>query len=122
MQERWSTGQRIVAVFDGSESGESALRVAAAIARSEGLNLSVWLPDVSEDRLRELEGRTVELLSDDPTPSFRKLPVNDLDELVRAAQTERARVLVLPGAEPNETQQLVAGLLDRVSCSLIVAR
>ncbi len=122
VQEQWRTGQRVVALFDGSPASEAALRAGAAIAGSEGMELSVLLPNVADELHLQLRDQATEVLGDHVIHSFRNLGEDDTDELVRAANAEHARVLVVPGAEPTDTEQLVTELLDRVSCSLIVAR
>ena len=122
VQERWRTGQRVVALFDGSPASKVALRAGAAIARSEGMELSILLPNVADEVRVQLRDQVTEALGDLAIHSFTNLAANDIDELVRAADAEHARVLVVPGAEPTDTEQLVTELLDRVSCSLIVAR
>lgn len=122
VQEQWRTGQRVVALFDRSPANEAALRTGAAIAAAEGLELSILLPDVADEQRLELHERAREILGDDTFYSFRTIAAGDVNALVRAADAENARVLVVPGAEPTDTKPLVTELLDRVSCSLIVAR
>lgn len=119
VQERWSTGQRIVAMFDGSPASEVALSLAATVAQSEHLGLSVWLP---EDQADELKEHAVEMLAESMTYSLRAVATRDIGALVRAANSENARVIIVPAADPAETRDLVAGLLDRANCSVIVAR
>ncbi len=119
VQERWSTGQRIVALFDGSAASEVALRLAATVAQSEHLGLSVWLPEGEAQKLKE---KVVEILPESLTYSLRAVAAMDIGALVRAANSENARVIVLPAAGPAETRDLVTGLLDRANCSVIVAR
>lgn len=122
VQEQWRTGQRVVALFDHSPANEAALRTGAAIASAEGLELSVLLPDVADEQRLELHERAREILGDDTFYSFRTIAAGDVNALVRAADAEHARVLVVPGVEPTDTKRLITELLDRVSCSLIVAR
>ncbi len=122
VQEQWRTGQRVAVLFDECPKSETALRTAAAIASSEGLALSVWLRNVPGEDHRKLETRAAEVLGGSSNHSIRLLDINTADELVLAASAENPRVLVLPGKEPAETQQRVIELLDRVNCSLIVAR
>ncbi len=122
VQEQWRTGQRVAALFDGSPQSEAALRTAAAIASSEGLELSVWLADITREEQPQLEARAAEVLGSTSNHTFRFLHVNTADELVLAAGIENPRVLILPSRDAAETQQLVTELLDRVNCSLIVAR
>jgi hypothetical protein len=86
------------------------------------MELSVLLPNVADELHLQLRDQATEVLGDHAIHSFRNLGEDDTDELVRAANAEHARVLVVPGAEPTDTEQLVTELLDRVSCSLIVAR
>ena len=119
VQDRWRTGQRIAALFDGSPASELALRTAAAIARSEGVGLSVWL---FGERNGELAAQVAETLDDSASYSLRPIAAADNDALVRAADHDNPRVLVLPAGEPAETRQTVTELLDRASCSVIVVR
>jgi len=119
VQERWQTGQRIAALFDGSPASELALRTAAAIAGSERVGLSVWLPG---ERGGALEAKVSEILDKSMSYSLRPLAAQDSVALVRAADRDNPRVLVLPAGEPAETRQTVTELLDRVNCSVIVVR
>jgi len=119
VQDRWHTGQRIAALFDRSAASELALRTAAAIARSEGVGLSVWLPD---ERSAELEAQVSAILDESSSYSLRPIAMENTDALVRAADHDNPRVLVLPGGEPAATRQTVTGLRDRASCSVIVGR
>jgi hypothetical protein len=123
VQDQWRTGQRVAVLFDGSAQSDAALRTAASIAGSERLELSVWIPDVAEADRRQLQARVSDVLHGGATRlSYRSLTASKVDELVRAASAENPRVLVLPNIGPAETRQLIAELLDRVNCSLIVAR
>lgn len=119
VQEQWRTGQRIIALFDGSAASEVALQTAAAIARTEHLGLSVWTPAEGGE---ELQARAAKILGDANHCVFRSMPFDDIDSLARNADAENARVVVVPGSDPDARHELVAGLLDRASCSIIVAR
>lgn len=122
VQERWRTGDRVVALFDGSAAAEAALRSAAAIAAGDGLALSVWLPDVEAEAHHKLELHAASTIGDAVDYAFTTVNIEDLGALVRAAGRENARVMVLPDKGPVETPRRVAELLDRVSCSLVVVR
>jgi len=123
VQEQWRTGQRVAALFDGSAQSEVALRTAASIARTERLELSVWLSPAAGVEHQQLETQVSEVLADSSTHySCRALRGDNVDELVRAAGAENLRVLVLHAMGDGDTRQLIAELLDRVNCSLILAR
>ena len=123
VQEQWRTGQRVATLFDGSEQSLAALKTAASMASFEKLDLSVWLPDLADVERQQLEIRAREALAGSLTRySLRALRAQNVDALVNAASAENIRALVLPGLRSVETQQLIAELLDRVNCSLIVTR
>ena len=123
VQEQWRTGQRVATLFDGSEQSLTALRIAVSIASSENLDLSVWLPDLADVERQQLEVRAREVINGSLTRySLRALRAQNVDALVKAASAENIRALVLPGLRSVETRQLIAELLDRVNCSLIVTR
>ena len=123
VQEQWRTGQRVATLFDGSEQSLAALRIAVSIASSENLDLSVWLPDLADVERQQLEVRAREVINGSLTRySLRVLRTQNVDALVKAASAENIRALVLPGLRSVETRQLIAELLDRVNCSLIVTR
>ena len=123
VQEQWRTGQRVATLFDGSEQSLTALRIAVSIASSENLDLSVWLPDLADVERQQLEVRAREVINGSLTRySLRALRAQNVDALVNAASAENIRALVLPGLRSVETRQLIAELLDRVNCSLIVTR
>lgn len=119
VQEQWQTGACIAALFDGTPAGELALHTAAVIARSEKIGLSVWLP---ADRRGQLEKKVMDILGESTHASFHRVATDDLDALVRAADSDHARVLVLPATAPAEMHKTVTELLDRASCSIIVVR
>jgi hypothetical protein len=118
VQERWQTGQHVAVLYDASPASEIALRTAAAIARSAGVGLSVWLP---EERGSELQAQATEVLGGAPDYSFRAVADSD-DALIRAANSDHASVLVLPATDPAATRERVTTLLDRANCSVIVTR
>ena len=122
VQEQWRTGRCVAVLFDVSDASEAALRAAASLANEENLQLSVWLPDTSPEVRDQLEARCNKILGTAANRSFHLLPAQDTDALVQAAASNRARALVLPAGPPDKTRQLIMELLDRVNCSLIVAR
>lgn len=122
VQEQWHTGQCIATLFDDGAASEAALKTAAALSRAEELDLNVWLteaePAVHEQRMQRIR----EILRDGARYSCETLPSRATDELARATKAQHVRALVLPGAEVVSTRRLVEELLQRVNCSLIVAR
>lgn len=118
VQERWQTGRRIAVLYDDSPASNLALQTAGAIARTESVGLSIWLP---ADHAGELEARVADEIGDLVDVSFRSIDSGD-DALVRASDADNARVLILPAHEPAETRQTVSELLDRANCSVIVVR
>ena len=120
VQERWPTGQRVAVLFDGTPESQAALALAADVARSEGLRLSVLLPHCDDEAHLEDEAR--ETLGEGIDVRFKSLDLANTSELGRAAATEDARVLVIPSGETQQTRQLIIDLLDRVDCSIITTR
>jgi hypothetical protein len=119
VQERWPTGRRVMTWFGGRD-GDRALRLAAAISRAEDLELSVLLSDES-GRREELQRAAQELLGA-RAARFVGISRTGVRELARAAVTEDARVLLLPGAALSTGPTLVTELLKRVECSVITTR
>ena len=122
VQEQWCTGHCIASLFDDGAASEAALHTAAALSRAEELDLRVWLteaaPAIHEQRMQ----RVREILRDGVRYSCETLPSRETDELARATKAQHVRALVLPGEKVATTRRLVAELLERVNCSLIVAR
>ena len=122
VQERWRTGQSVAVMFDGSPTAEAALRTAAALADSERVNLSIWLPAAEADTGAKLRAQAEELLGDARNLRFRTVAADDTQAIFRAADAEGVRALILPGADAEATTRMVPALLDRLSCSLIIVR
>jgi len=122
VQEQWRTGQCIATLFDDGVASEAALRTAAALSHAEELDLRVWLPEAEPAVHEKCLQRIREILRDGVPYSCETLPSLETDELARATKAQYVRALVLPGEEVATTRRLVAELLERVDCSLIVAR
>ena len=122
VQEQWRTGQCIATLYNNGAASEAALRTAAALSRAEELELRVWLPDDEPKAHEQRLNRIREILGDGTRCAFETLPAQDSDELARATRAQHVRALVLPGTEPAATHRLVAELLERVNCSLIVVQ
>lgn len=122
VQERWRTGESVAVMFDGSAVSETALRTASALAASERVSLSVWLPVVDDETRARLQSQAEAVLGDARHLRFRTVAADDIRAMARAADAEGARALVLPGGDTEATARRVPALLDRLSCSLIVVR
>ena len=122
VQDAWQTGDRVVAVFDGSPAAETALHTAGRIAAAEGLDLSVWLPVSEESDTEVLRRRATDLLGRGTAHAFSAVDVNDTAALARAAEAEHARVVVLPETPGTDIRRCIADLLDTANCSLIVVK
>jgi len=117
VQEEWPTGRRVAVLYDGSSPAAAALKLAAGLADSEGLGLAVLVPGADEAQAAGL-AEQVRTMSSQATRVVR-LPDTSVDELSAAVWREDARVLVLPAQEAETDSTLLAGLLERASCSLI---
>ncbi len=122
VQDAWRTGDRVVAVFDGSPDSEAALRIAARIVAAEGLDLSVWLPVAEDTDTEALQRRASDLLGRGTAHAFSAVDVDDTAALARAAAAEHARVVVLPETAVSDIRRRIADFLDTTNCSLIVVR
>ncbi|NIQ24963.1 MAG: hypothetical protein GTN92_21650, partial [Pseudomonas stutzeri] len=109
VQERWPTGRRVVAVFDGTPESQAALTLAAAVASKEKLELSVWLPR-TEQGSGELRAQAREILGGGKDVRFSVRNLADAAELARAARNEDARALVMPSRAAEATRQLIIDL------------
>lgn len=118
VQESWSTGRRVVAVYAGREA-RSALRLGEVIALREGLDLSVLVHQYGSQDIA-----TDAPLGDAFYPkSVRIRPLNSVgsDQLLKASIEEDARVLILPADLALNDSNLVSDLLKRADCSIICA-
>jgi hypothetical protein len=122
VQERWSTGRRVIALFDGTPESRAALVLAAAVARTEGLRLCVWLPDGGDARRDELQVEAQDILGDQSDADFSVMNLTNASAMARAAARQDARALVLPSRAAEGTRQLIIDLLDRIDCSIIATR
>ncbi len=117
VQEEWPTGRRVAVLYDGSGPAGAALKLATGLADSEGLALSVLVPGADEEQAAALAEQARAACG--RAARVTRLPDTSVDELSAAAWREHARVLVLPAQEAEADSALLAGLLERCSCSLI---
>jgi hypothetical protein len=123
VQEAWHKGKATVVYHDGDEESRSALALAAHMANLEKTPLVVIIA----------AGPTVEELAQTVRSQLRdwniQAPVEIVEPLGSAQSLETwrrlllrldARVLVVPAGHPEIDDRLLAGLLDRLECSLIV--
>ena len=116
VQEEWPTGRRVAVLYDGSGAAAAALKLAAELAESEGLGLSVLVPGTDEEQAAALAEQA---RASSRATRVLRLPDTSVDELSAAVWREDARVLVLPAQEAEADSTLLASLLERASCSLI---
>jgi hypothetical protein len=112
----------VIALFDGTPESRAALVLAAAVARTEGLRLCVWLPDGGDARRDELQVEAQDILGDQSDADFSVMNLTNASAMARAAARQDARALVLPSRAAEGTRQLIIDLLDRIDCSIIATR
>ena len=122
VQERWLTGQRVIALFDGTPESHAVLALAAAVAKTEGLGLCVWLPADGDEPRDELQLEAQDILGEQSDAKFGVMNLTNASAMARAAARQDARALVLPSRAAEGTRQLIIDLLDRVDCSIISTR
>lgn len=120
VQEVWSTGRRVAVLVTGPES-ESALRLAAEIARREHLDLSVLSTggSAAADWAREALARAGNRPRNVHLHSLKRIGVEDL---LRASHAEDARVMILPAGPVENDPGMIRAFLNQAACSLIIVR
>jgi hypothetical protein len=112
VNEPWSTGTSIVAVnVDEAPSSREALQRAHTIASNESLDLVLaTLPNAPTADSAWPVDQTVELAQATE------------ETLIELCQRCDARLLVVPPIDGVDWQKLLVGLLDKLSCSLLLIR
>jgi len=109
----------VAVVYQDSASGAAALRMAADIARAEGLALSVLLPAPAA-HLGRLRAQAAEIVRDYPAVSYLRLAPDGAAEIAGATARASARVLILPRDEADTGRQLALDVLEQINCSVIL--
>jgi hypothetical protein len=113
VNEPWRSGTRVLAVCDGvTSSCRYAMHRASDIAKSEALEFVVAHVGENEAVLKLAR----ELGCD------HQITIAELNEasLIDLCYSQDARLLVMPPVEGLDWQQLLIGLLDKLSCSLLL--
>lgn len=104
VNEPWSSGHAVVVLG----ANAAALAAARTIASAESLELVVALPVAAEPPATLPREAVVE-----------RLPEWSEDAIARLCSHHDARLLVVAPGEPLDTAALLAGLMDRLPCSLL---
>lgn len=111
----------ILALYEGSESGERALAAAAAMARDTRQALTILLPPSADGLLDGLEKTARDWARRHKTPvSFVRLPDVDATTLVQALRQTGAQVLVLSRASRAVQNPESRSLLDEIVSPVVV--
>ena len=113
VNEPWRSGTCVLAVFDGvTDNCEDAMRRARDIARTESLEFVVACTGENE-----AVSKLIQQVGCD-----RQITITDLNEasLIDLCYSQDARLLVMPPVEGVDWQQVLVGLLDKLSCSLLL--
>jgi hypothetical protein len=132
-------GPPVLVVFSDTADGYRALAAAARLpgrnreAAPRGRAGSAWpapaddlvvlLPpadDAETARLRQ--AATAALAPSGRRPRFRRAAGGDPHALLHAVAAERAHVLVLPGHSPLAARDEIEGVVERLSCAVLVLR
>ncbi len=107
VNEPWDSGSSVVAICDEApERMGTFLEQAQSIAAAEGVDFVV--------------ASTCEISDLIPADMTQMLPSLDEDCLIELCRQYDARLLIMPESRMIDTSTLVGGLLDKLSCSLLV--
>jgi hypothetical protein len=119
---RHETARPIVAVFDGSERAERALRTAVRLANSTHRQLVILLPGGdTEDALRERRARATVLVGE-AQAGFVRVPIAGIDALVKALRARSAALCVIAADEALLEESTLARLREFATCPLLIVR
>lgn len=118
---RHETARPIVAVFDGSERAERALRTAVRLANSTHRQLLILLPADTEDALRERRARATVLLGE-ARAGFLTVPSAEIDALVKALRARSAALCVIAADEALLEESTLGRLREFATCPVLIVR
>lgn len=113
----------IQVVYDGSPRAETALEIAAEIARLRERPLTVVMVAADADQARERKEAAEERLAAVPGLAdvrFRALPKLQATRLISAAREERCGLVILPRGALDGAGARLARLLRRSDCPVLV--
>lgn len=109
----------VVAVYDGTPSGQRALQQAARLARAAGAELQLLVPAASDQAFMRLANEAA-AQSAGAGPACRRLAGNDVATIAAAARLAAASVLVLNGDGRLRGGAGFATLLNEVDCPVLL--
>lgn len=113
--------QSILVLYEGTEAGERALAVAAAMARDARQVLTILLPPAAENLAEDLEEAASNWARRHKTPiNFMRLPDVDAVTLAQALRQTGSRLLVLSRASQAVRNPAGRSLLDEIASPVIV--
>ncbi len=118
VQEGWSTGSSVLAVYEDPTVSTEILKTAAAIAQRERLALKVVVRSGSSPDATSMINRT--LASGEPEPAIVIIPDLSATSLASVAQQQDARALVFSGDSQTNLLECVRQLLERTETSLVI--
>ncbi len=111
----------IVAVFDGSEPAERALRTSVRLANSTHRQLLILLPADTEEALRECRARATVLLGERPA-GFLTMPSAEIGVLAKAMRSRGAALCVIAADEALLEEATLERLRQYSSCPVLIVR
>lgn len=103
-------------VYDGSRTGDNALRAAAELARTLGTSLKVLWPVEVELGKEEIEETATKAVADQQTTlEFRRILIRNVPDLARTVRSSGANVAVVPTTSPVLPVAAIETLLSRFS-------
>ena len=118
---RHEAARPIVAVFDGSERAERALRTAVRLANSTHRQLVILLPGDTEDALRERRARATVLVGE-AQAGFVRVPSAGIDALVKALRARSAALCVIAADEALLEESTLGRLREFATCPVLIVR
>jgi nucleotide-binding universal stress UspA family protein len=114
-------GSSVLVLYDGSESSERAIALAADLARKRGV--TVVIPAKASQDARSLIARAERRLAERGMPaSLVELPSGDASTLARVANHEDAGLLLVPRDAPAGEDAALAGLVEEIECPVLLVR
>ena len=103
-------------VYDGSPTGDKALRAASELARTLGTSLRVLCPVEIELGKEEIEEKATKAAADQQTAlEFRRILIRNVADLARTVRSSGANVAVVPTTSPVLPLAAIETLLSRFS-------
>lgn len=113
----------VVVAYDGSETAQKALSLAALLRRNENEPLGVLILADGPEAARALQDRATRWLEQRGVrASFRRLVGADAGTLARTACDERSGVLVIPAETTPIGGEALAAFLNEIGCPALVVR